>query len=366
MTGHSEITEEWIRSVPKAEVHVHLEGNFELDDLLQLAKAAGEPLPGPAATLFDIGTHHDFAVPEVTTGGDREHGAGVGGLTGFLQFLDWQCGLVRTREQAARHAYRFAARQSASGVLYSDVIVNPTHWGAWQGREAELLDALAAGLDEAEQDGLSSAGLCVSLLRQQSSAEGAEIATWLANDRPRRVVALSVDGDERTMSRSGARFAEAFTIARDAGLGRTVHAGESSGADSVWDAVDLLHAQRIDHGIRSVEDPALLSRLRDEGISLGVCPRSNITLGVADDLASHPLRRLLDAGVPVTINTDDPAPLRVTLESEWAAVARTLDWDQARVLELAETSIDASFANPDTKRAMRERIPRAAVSTRAA
>lgn len=361
MLDASEITEEWIRSIPKAEVHVHLEGTFELDDLLQLARTAGEPLPGPAATLFDVGTHHDFTVPEVTTGGDREHGAGVGGLTGFLQFLDWQCGLVRTREQAARHAYRFAARQSASGVLYSDVIVNPTHWDAWRGRETELLDALAAGLDEAEQDGLSDAGLCVSLLRQQSSAEGAEIARLLAKDRPRRVVALSVDGDERTMSRSGARFAEAFTIAKDAGLGRTVHAGESSGAESVRDAVELLHAQRIDHGIRSVEDPALLERLRDERISLGVCPRSNTTLGVAESLETHPLRQLLDAGVPVTINTDDPAPLRITLESEWAAVARTFGWDRARVLELAGTSIDASFAADHVKQATRALLPRVPV-----
>ncbi|MFT4210687.1 MAG: adenosine deaminase [Microbacterium sp.] len=362
-TGDATVTADWIRSLPKAEVHVHLEGSFELIDLLELAKAAGEPLPGPAATLFDLGTHHGFAVPEVTTGGGRDNGAGVGGLTGFLRFLDWQCGLVRTREQAARHAYRFAARQSASGVAYTDVIVNPTHWRAWRGREAALLAALAAGFDEAEQDGLCAVGICVSLLRQQSSAEGADVARWIARDRPHRVVGLSVDGDERAAPRSGARFAEAFTIARDAGLGRTVHTGESSGPDSVWEALDLLHAQRIDHGIRAVEDPVLLRRLADDGVSLGVCPHSNITLGLYPDLARHPIGRLVAAGVTVTVNTDDPAPLRTTLEAEWLAVAESLGWDRERVVRLALDSVAASFAPAETRerlRAQLERVPLAA------
>lgn len=345
MTAAAEIGEDWIRALPKAEVHVHLEGTFELIDLLDLARTAGETLPGPAATLFDIGTHHTFVMPEVTTGGKLDHGAGAGGLTGFLRFLDWQCGLVRTPEQAARHAYRFAARQSSSGVVYSDVIVNPTHWGAWTGRESKLLDALAAGLDEAEQDGLSSAGLCVSLLRQQTSAEGADIARQLVSKQS-RVVALSVDGDERTIARSGARFAEAFGIARDAGLHRTVHAGESSGPESIIDAIDLLHAERIDHGIRAVEDPLLLRRLRDERIPLGVCPRSNVALGLYPSIAAHPIADLVESGVIVTVNTDDPAPLHTTLEAEWAAVSRALEWGHDRLIKLALDSIEASFA-PD-------------------
>lgn len=363
MTSATEISEDWIRSLPKAEVHVHLEGTFELIDLLDLARAAGERLPGPAATIFDVGTHDDFVQPEVTTGGDRDHGAGVGGLTGFLRFLDWECGLVRSSEQAARHAYRFAARQSASGVRYSDVIVNPTHWGAWAGREFQLLSALAAGFDEAAQDGLSSANLCVSLLRQQSSAEGAEIARRLVRERPDRVVALSVDGDERTVTRSGARFADAFDIAGDGGLRRTVHAGESSGPDSIVDALDLLHAERIDHGIRAVEDDSLLARLRDERIPLGVCPRSNVSLGLFASVAEHPVGQLVDAGVTVTINTDDPAPLRTTLEAEWASVARALDWDEARVAQLAADSIAASFASDEVKRDLQNELRSAAHPT---
>lgn len=330
------IDESWIRALQKAEVHVHLEGSFGLVDLLELAKAAGEPLPGPAATLFDVTTHHDSD--------------GAGDLGAFLRFLDWECGLVRTPEQAARHAYAFAARQTASGIRYTDAIINPTHWSAWEGRVPALFDALAAGLDEAEQDGLAPVRLAYSLLRQQSAGEAREAAEWLAAARPRHVVALSIDGDERAAGRVSARFAEAFTLARDAGFHRTVHAGESSGPEGVRDALDLLHAERIDHGIRSVQDPELVRRLADERIPVGVCPRSNIVLGLYADWAQHPLLELRDAGVEVTINTDDPAILGTTLESDWAVCAEAFGLGRDDLAGFAAASIAASFADDDTKR----------------
>lgn len=342
------VDENTIRALPKAEVHIHIEGSFELIDLLELAKAAGEPLPGPARSLFDVSTHHAPEVPEVTTGGGT--GVGVGGLSGFLRFLDWQCGLIRTPEQAARLAYRFAARQSSSGIRYTDAVINPTHWTAWLDRVPALFEALAAGLDEAAQDGLAEVNLCLSLLRQQSPAEAVELAEWAVRERPHRIVALSVDGDEKAAGRTGPRFAQAFTVARDGGLRRTVHAGESSGPEGVWDAVRLLHAERIDHGVRAIEDPQLVEHLVETGIPLGICPRSNLTLGIYPDLAAHPVNRLREAGVVVTVNTDDPAPLGTRLEAEWALCADTYGWDLADLKGLAAASITASFAPPELQR----------------
>jgi adenosine deaminase len=341
------IDETVIRALPKAEVHVHLEGTFSLLDMLTLAKENEVTLPGPAATLFDISTHHAFAAPEVTTGGGA--GAGSAGLSGFLRFLDWQCGLVRTASQAARVAYAFAVRQSASGIRYSDVIVNPTHWNAWRGREIDLLDALGAGFDEAEQDGLCQVGVAYSLLRNQSGSEAERVVGELVAARPRRVIALSVDGDEKVTGRTGVKFQGAFALAASAGLHRTVHAGESSGPEGVWDAIELLQAERIDHGVRSIEDPALIDRLIAEGISLGVCPRSNLTLGIYPDWDSHPLPRLLAAGVSVTLNTDDPAPLGTTLEADWAVAAEQFGFGYGDLVGFAARSIDASFADVDTK-----------------
>ena len=353
------VDEEQIRALPKAEVHIHLEGTFALIDLLTLAKENGASLPGPAATLFDVATHDAFEVPDVTTGG-AEAGAGAGGLSGFLRFLDWQCGLVQTPAQAARVAYAFAARQSASGIRYSDVIVNPTHWSTWRGRELDLLDALGNGFDEAETDGLCEVGVAYSLLRGQGATEAEDLVRDLVARRPKRVVALSVDGDEKASGRTGEKFRDAFALAASGGLRRTVHAGESSGPEGVWDALDLLRAERIDHGVRSIEDPELIERLVVDGISLGVCPRSNVALGIAPSWSEHPLPLLLEAGVLVTLNTDDPAPLGTTLEADWAVAAEQFGFDLTDLAGFAGRSINASFANDDTKLMLRAELARVA------
>lgn len=343
------VDEQFVRLLPKAEVHIHLEGTFGLADILRLAKENGTALIGPAATIFDPTTHHELDLPEVTSGGGTS-GAGAAGLSGFLRFLDWQCGLVRTREQAARVAYAASARQTASGIRYTDIIVNPTHWSGWRGRELELLDALAAGFDEAAQDGLGETQIAYSLLRSQTATEADDIVAALLEKRPNRVVALSVDGDEKTTGRTGEKFASAFTAAVAGGLKATVHAGESSGAEGVWDAIDLLHADRVDHGIRAIEDDALVATLVERGIPLDVCPRSNVSLGIAPSWQEHPLPRLVAAGVTVTMNTDDPAPLGSTLESDWAVAAAEFGFTEADLVGFAARSIDASFASDELKR----------------
>jgi len=348
------VDEHAIRALPKAELHVHLEGTFSLADLLTLARENGAALPGPAATLFDVATHLDFEMPEVTTGGGT--GVGKAGLSGFLRFLDWQCGLVRSRDQAARTAYSFAARQSASGIRYSDVIVNPTHWNAWRGRELELMAALAAGFDAAEQDGLCVVNIAYSLLRGQDAIEAEDIVRDLVAARQSRVVALSIDGDEKTTGRTGEKFREAFRIAGAGGLRRTAHAGESSGPDGVWDALDLLGAERIDHGIRAIEDPALVQRLVAEGITLNVCPRSNVSLGLYPSWGDHPLPRLVDAGVSVTLNTDDPSPLGTTLEADWSAASVEFGYSLVDLAGYAARSIDASFADESLKLRLRDEL----------
>ena len=321
--------EDALRRLPKAEVHVHLEGCFEAGDLASLATAAGEPLPRPLESLF---TFVD--------------------LDSFLELLDWACGLVRTPEQAARAAYRFCERETASGVRYADVIVNPTHWGAWIGRLPALVDALCAGFDEAEEDGLCPAGLCLSLLRTQSAAEADELVDTMIGLRQPRLVALSVDGNETAAGRSSPRFADAFVRAGEAGFGRTVHSGESGGPDGMWDAIELLGADRFDHGVRAVEDDELVKVLADRRIPLGMCPGSNLALGLYHRRGEHPIERLRTAGVPVSINTDDPGFLRTRLELEYARTAEVFAWDGGVVKEIVRTSIEASFADPDRKRAL--------------
>lgn len=322
-------TEDFIRTMPKAEVHVHLEGCFEVADLVDLADAASVDLPRPPESLFDF---EDF--------------------DGFLRFLDWQASLVRTADQVARTAYRFAERESRSGVRYADLIVNLTHWGAWSQDLKGLIDALDAGFREAEEDGLAKVGLCLSLLRQQSAEEAAELVDWMIELRHPRIVALSVDGNEAVAGRTGPRFADAFRRAEAAGLKRTVHAGESSGPEGIRDAIDLLKANRIDHGVRAIEDQFLVDELADRGIPLDMCVKSNLILGLADDRETHPLDELRTAGVKVSLNTDDPAFCDTSLEHEYAAMTHAYSWSMATLKSVAATAIEASFADEDTRKAI--------------
>ena len=173
-----------------------------------------------------------------------------------------------------------------------------------------------------------------------------------------RVVALSIDGNEAAAGRTGPRFAEAFRRAGAAGLKRTVHAGESSGPEGVRDAIELLGADRIDHGVRAIEDPSVVALLVDKRIALGVCPTSNLKLGVVPAIEQHPIERLRHAGVAVSVNTDDPALLDTSLEQEYALCRDTFEWSDDDVWSVARTSIDASFANDDVKTRLREALSR--------
>jgi adenosine deaminase len=319
---------EWIRALPKAEVHVHLEGCFDTSDLVELAAAGGEPLPRPAEHLLDL--------------------SGLG-LSAFLEFLDWSCGLVRTPEQVARAAYQFSAREAESGVRYADVIVNLTHWPAWRGRLDAFIDALDAGFHQAEQDGLPAVGVCLSLLRQQSAAEALELVDWILERRHPRIVALSIDGNEAVAGRTGPRFAEAFRRAAAEGVHRTVHAGESSGPEGVWDAIDLLRAERVDHGVRASEDPALVAELARRRIPLDVCPGTNLHLGLYKTRGEHPLEQLRRAGVRVSVNTDDPAFQRTSVVHEYAEAQRAYAWPDSVLVDIARTSIEASFCDADLR-----------------
>lgn len=324
-----------LRALPKAEVHAHLEGCFDPRLLEQWATQARMPMPRPRERLFEFE-----------------------GLADFLHFLDWACSLASTRERLAELSYSYSQRLADAGAGYADVIVNPTHWPAWRGRLPEMVDAIDAGLRAAEQDGLPPVGLCVSLLRTQSSDAAAELVDTLVALRHPRVVALSIDGNEAAAGRTGPRFADAFRRAGAAGLRRTVHAGESSGPEGVRDAITLLGADRIDHGVRAIEDPELVALLVDRQIPLGICPTSNLKLGVYARIEDHPIDRLRRAGVAVSINTDDPVLLGASLVDEYALCAKVFGWSDDDLRALARHSVDASFANAEVKARLIEALAR--------
>lgn len=316
-----------LAALPKVELHVHLEGSFTSERIVELAAAAGEPLPAPPERLLAVGS-----LPEL------------------LARLDWWCGLVRTPEAAETQAASLATRLGADGVVYAEVIVNPTHWGGLP--QGVLLEAVSAGFARAAAAGGCDCWLLVSLLRTQSGEDAVDLVGELERRPPSRLVGLSIDGDEAAAGPTGARFAPAFERAGALGLGRTAHAGESSGPAGVLSALDELAVSRIDHGIRVIEDPEATRRVVDQGTTLNVCLTSNLAL-LYPDIDAHPIRRLVAAGVAVTVNTDDPATLGVSLTGELTLATRHCGWGFEGAVAAVGRAIDASFAGDARKSELR-------------
>ena len=303
----------WISAMPKAEVHLHLEGCIPAD-------VVGDGGPAPS----------------------------IASLAELLAHLDRTCAAVERADQLGEIARQLSRRAGAVGARHVDVIVNPSHWPHFQRRLGAMVDALDGPFAESEHDGGATVGLCVSVGRTSSGAQAEELVDLVvALGRP-RVVGFSIDGNEAAGSHNG-RFAGAFAKAGRAGLRRCAHAGESSGAAGVREAVELLGAERIDHGIRCVEDPALVAELAERGVPLDICPTSNVVLGIVDGLAQHPLDALRRAGVPVSLNTDDPLIYGIDLVGEYERCAVTFGWGPSELAAVARTSIESCFAGEDRR-----------------
>lgn len=325
--GNNLVDIEWIRGLPKVEMHTHLEsigGEFTQE----LADKAGVPVPS-------------LTEPR--------------GLDPLLRYLDELGALVRTEEDAMGMAYRLAARATESGACYIEVIFNQTHWRLnWGERLDRFILAMDEGFSNAEKDGYAKARLSVSLLRTQSADEAMSLVKFLAEKQLPRVIALSVDGNETAAGFTGEKFAPAFKLAAEAGLRRTIHTGESGGPEHMWDSLKYLEVERIDHGFRAIEDAELVVHLADKGIPLNICPSQNLAMGWMEILSEHPMDDLRKAGVKITLNTDSSWSFR--LAEEYQVAATTFGWGKEILRELAANSIEASFAPEEEKQVMRDRL----------
>jgi adenosine deaminase len=331
---------EWIRGLPKAEVHCHLEGCISPELVRAAALRRGATLPWEDAAA---------ASPTITN------------LAELLGYLDVACGLMDRPEDLASVAYAAARHAGRSGTRHLDVIVTPFHWQAWHGRLEAMVDAFDAGFREAESDGHPPACLCLSINRRQSASAAGEMVSWMVQRRHPRVVALSIDGNEVEGS-NNERFVEAFSVAAESGFHRCAHAGESSGPEGVRAALELLGVERVDHGIRAVEDPRLVSELVKRQVPLDVCPTSNRRLGITPDPRRHPLEALRIAGVRISLNTDDPLVYDCDVAGEYAETAEIFGWDRDVIVAVARTSIEASFAPEERKRQLVQALDAYALS----
>ena len=323
----------FLTPMPKVELHVHLESTMPGEMLARFAAGRGRSLPRPAERLYDCSAED---------------------LSDFLSFLDGICSFVGTAEELAEAAEHAALAAGEENILYSELILNPTHWP--QFTAAEIIAAVTEGFDRGQAAGGADCRFTLSLSRTQTGEEAMALVEAMQAHRTPRLAGLSIDGNEALSGRTGERFRPAFLAAGAAGFGCTVHAGESSGPEGVRDALDLLEADRLDHGVRAAEDPALVDRLVRERVPLNVCLTSNLTL-LYQRPEDHPLRKLLDAGAAVTLNRDDPTFLGgLTLTEELRRAAEFASMTRAELLACQEAAVEAAFCGPETKAALRRAL----------
>ncbi len=318
----------FVHALPKVELHVHLVGSASLPTVLELARrrpAAG--VPTDAEALADFFTFRDFP-----------H---------FLRNYLAVTSLVRDARDIHTLVTGLAADLAAQNARYAEVTVTPYNHLLDGMPGDDLLTGLATGRAAARADHGVELAWCFDIPGEKGVVAGRETLVFALRERPEGLVSFGLGGPEVGVGR--AQFAPFFTAAREAGLHSVPHAGETTGPATVWSAVHDLGAERIGHGVNAYTDPALLEYLVVQGIPLEVCPTSNVSTGQFPSIEAHPVRRLLDHGVTVTLNTDDPPMFGATLDGEYLAVARTLGLTAAEIARFAQNAVKASFLAPAAK-----------------
>ena len=314
--------DEYIRGLPKAELHVHIEGTLEKDLMCALGERNGVTLPASC------------------TDPDAEAAYHFDDLRAFLELYYEGVAVLVTRQDFYDLTAAYVRRAHADGAQHVELFFDPQSHVPRGVPFGVVVEGIRGALVDAERELGVSSHLIMCFLRDQSPA-GAMVTLEAA--RPYRHVIAGVGLDSAEAGHPPREFADVFRVAREAGFLTVAHAGEEGPAEYVTEALDLLHVARIDHGVRAADDPALVQRLARERIPLTMCPLSNQELQVTPDLAQHPLKRLLDAGVVVTVNSDDPAYFGGYLAANYAAAQRALCLSRADLAALARNSITASW-----------------------
>ena len=321
-------------TIPKAEIHCHIEGATPPSLARQKANQYGIAIDGLIAPDGESYAASDF--------------------TGFLAAYDRVVKLFRTPQDFADLSYAYYTSIARQGAIYAEVFLSPDQVHSAGLSYIDYLAGLADGLARASTE-TGIIGRFIPCAIRHLGAERAERAAREVVAHPHKwVTGFGLAGDERV--HQPADFVKAFAIASEAGLACTAHAGEVCGAESVRAALDALPVRRIGHGVRAIEDPDLVRRIAAESIVLEVCPGSNVALGVAPDLKSHPLPHLMAAGVKVTINSDDPPFFRTSLQREYDSVAATFGLDAATTGTFTRTAIEAAFVDEPTRQALLGRL----------
>ena len=312
---------------------MHLEGTAPPELVRRIARRNGLEVPEGTFATPDRFAYRDFL--------------------DFLDTYDKAASVIRTGEDYRDIVREYLARQAADGVVYVELTASRDHARLAGLSDDEHWEGIAAGIDDAREEHGIEARILSSAVRNFGVEQAVDVAREAASRPHAYVVGFSLAGDEAGYPPG--LFAEPYAIAAAAGLGCTVHAGEWAGADSVRAALEL-PVRRVSHGVRAIEDPGLVAELARRGTVLEVCPTSNVALGVFRSYEEHPLRELLDAGVRVTLGSDDPPYFGASVAGEYAIARERFGLTEDQLLAITRTAIDACFAEPGLKQALHHRV----------
>jgi aminodeoxyfutalosine deaminase len=319
---------DFVSALPKVELHVHLVGSASMPTVLELARR-----------------HPDRGVPTDPAGLRAFYE-----FTDFAHFIDVYVAvnsLVTSGADVTALVTGLARDLAANAVRYAEVTVTPVPHLALGIEPDELAEALTTGRTLArERHGVELAWV-FDIAGSLGYRAGIATAEWVLRHGPDGTVGFGLGGAEVGVPRE--KYAEPFAMARAAGLHLVPHAGETTGPETIWSALRSLHAERIGHGVSAVDDPRLVEHLTAHGIPVEVCPSSNIRTRAVASLAEHPLPRLLDAGVPVTLATDDPGMFHTDMNTEYLLCHEHFGLGRTELAELSRAGVRAAFCAPELK-----------------
>src|SRR4051794_3392039 len=319
--------------LPLAELHVHLEGTAPPALIQRLADRNGLVVPAGV-----------FASPGQFRWVD---------FLDFLRTYDLAASVIRTQRDYRDVTYEYLLACAREGAIYVELIASPDHAANVGLSDDQHYGGIGAGIDDARRDTGIEARILVTAIRNFGVEAAVAIARRHAEHRHPYVVGFNLAGDEAGYP--PAQFREAYEIAAASGLGCTVHAGEHAGAESVREALTL-PVSRLSHGVRAVEDPRLVEEIAERGIVLEACPTSNVATHVYDSYEAHPLRQLHEAGVKLTLGSDDPPYFGCSIGGEYAVARERFGFEEGELRTITRTAIQAAFADDAAKGTLLNRI----------
>ena len=318
---------ELIQALPKAELHVHIEGTFEPELMFAIAKRNGVAIP-----------YHN--IDEVKAAYQFHN------LQSFLDIYYAGANVLLQQQDFYDLAWAYFERCAADRVVHTEIFFDPQTHTDRGVAFSTVMNGLQAACDDAKSKLGITSHLIMSFLRHLSE-EAAFATLEQALPYQHHIIAVGLDSSE--LGHPPSKFARVFAKARELGFLVVAHAGEEGPPAYVWEALDLLKVNRIDHGVRAEEDAQLMQRLIADKMPLTVCPLSNLKLCVVDDMAQHNIHRLLKQGVQVTVNSDDPAYFGGYVNANFQAIAEALDLSAAEIKQLAANSFEAAFISAEDK-----------------